>query len=131
MKLNNKFIWFFVNIIIKGGIILSDEHPRMKFFIRNLENRQWRVREESAEALGEIGDKLAVEPLIKCLKDDDWHVREAAALSLGILDDSQANGPLLNMLNDEKDSVRYGAALALSSVGDETALAPLKLATKG
>jgi HEAT repeat protein len=75
----------------------------MKFFIRNLENSQWRVREESAEALGEIGDKLAVEPLINSLNDDDWHVREAASLSLGILDDDRAVVPLLKMLKDEKD----------------------------
>ncbi len=56
----NKFIYFFIDNTCKGGIILSNEHPRMKFFIRNLENSQWRVREESAEALGEIGDKIAV-----------------------------------------------------------------------
>ncbi len=49
---------------------MLDEYPRMNFFIRNLGNSQWRVREESAEALGEIGDKKAVEPLIKCLNDD-------------------------------------------------------------
>jgi HEAT repeat protein len=71
-------------LIEKEKNILLDEHPRMNFFIRNLENSQWRVREESAEVLGEIGDKLAVKPLIRCLKDDEGHKRSCSIITWSI-----------------------------------------------
>ncbi|MDP3065237.1 MAG: hypothetical protein Q8N08_00720 [Methanobacteriaceae archaeon] len=35
-------------------------NPRIQFFLRNLKNPEWRVREESAEARGEVGDTEAV-----------------------------------------------------------------------
>ncbi|MDK1032228.1 MAG: HEAT repeat domain-containing protein, partial [Planctomycetia bacterium] len=40
------------------------------------------VRWRAAEALGKIGDRRAVGPLIDLLKDKSYHVREAAAKSL-------------------------------------------------
>ena len=43
------------------------------------------VHRTAAEALGEIGDKRAVEPLKAALRDEDRGVREKAAMALKLL----------------------------------------------
>ncbi|MEH2420117.1 MAG: HEAT repeat domain-containing protein [Nostoc sp.] len=45
------------------------------------------LRRNAARALGKLGDRQAVIPLIKCLDCSDFYVREAAAQSLEILGD--------------------------------------------
>ena len=70
-----------------------------------------RVRYSVAEALGKIGDKNAVEPLIKALEDDDWIawcVRTRAAEALGKISDLRAIGPIITALKD-KDDCAIGA----------------------
>jgi HEAT repeat protein len=58
------------------------------------------VRETVAEALGNIGDKQAVEPLIDALHD--WsNVRLKAIRALGKLGDNRAIEPLAAMLSDQ------------------------------
>jgi HEAT repeat protein len=47
------------------------------------------IRYRSAEALGEFGGKLAVEPLIKTLNDNDGDVRSIAVFALGQLGDKE------------------------------------------
>ena len=64
-----------------------------------------RVQERAAklgiiEALGEIRDAQAVEPLIKNLRDPSTEVRWEAALALGEIGDERAIGPLLPGLRD-------------------------------
>ena len=65
-----------------------------------------RVRYSVAEALGKIGDKNAVKPLIKALEDDDWIawcVRTRAAEALGKISDLRAIGPIITSLKDKDD----------------------------
>ncbi len=45
------------------------------------------LRRNAARALGKLGDRRAVPPLIECLECADFYVREAAAQSLGMLGD--------------------------------------------
>ncbi|MEH2253740.1 HEAT repeat domain-containing protein [Nostoc sp.] len=45
------------------------------------------LRRNAARALGKLGDRQAVIPLIKCLDCSDFYVREAAAQSLEMLSD--------------------------------------------
>jgi phycocyanobilin lyase alpha subunit len=47
------------------------------------------LRRNAARALGKLGDKQAVEPLIRCLEFPDYYVREAAAQALECLEDSR------------------------------------------
>ena len=54
-----------------------------------------RKRRAAAEALGQLGDKRAVEPLIAALQDDVENVRQAAAEALGQLGDERAVEPLI------------------------------------
>jgi hypothetical protein len=51
----------------------------------------------AAEALGEIGDKRAVEPLIKALGYEDEYVRKSAAEALGKIGDARAVEPLIKV----------------------------------
>jgi len=81
-------------------------------------------------ALGELGDKRAVEPLIKALKDPDWIVRCDVAIALGALGDECAVEPLIYALKDPSEFVRKDAAVALRKLGDERAVEPLIKALK-
>ncbi len=71
-------------------------------------------REEAAEAMGEIRDPKAVDPLIGALKDRDHEVREEAAESLGKIGDKRATEPLNALLGDPDPKVRRAAEGALS-----------------
>lgn len=71
----------------------------------NNKNENYRIRLACADALGRIGDKYAVAPLINVVKDEDEksvYVRESAALALGLLGDSRAIEPLVNILETKK-----------------------------
>ena len=56
-----------------------DDRPEVERLIANLQDKDWLVRRDAAEALDRLGDKRAVEPLIACLKDGDKSVRFSAA----------------------------------------------------
>jgi len=76
------------------------------------------VRGQTAAALGDTGDKRAVQPLITVLKDDDYlYVRQESAKALGKIRDGSAVRPLINALNDETPDVREEAAKALIEMG--------------
>jgi len=70
----------------------------------------------AAYALGEIGDKQAVEPLSALLKDRDKFVRSVAAYALGEIGDSSAIEFLRPALEDESSIVRAAAAKALGKI---------------
>ena len=84
------------------------------------------VRGEAAEALGEIGDERAVEPLIHALKDRDKAVRWKAAEALGEIGDERAVEPLIHALKDKDRAwVHCQVAEALGEIRDERAVEPL------
>jgi len=68
-------------------------------------HKDWKARDlrrAAAEALGEIGDARAVEPLIAALKDKDREMRETAAKALGEIGDARAVEPLIAALKDRE-----------------------------
>jgi HEAT repeat protein len=80
----------------------------------------------AAEALGTIGDPVAVEPLLMALEDEDGDVRCAAAAALGEIGDPAAVESLREALaEDEYEDVRYWAAVALGETGDTVAVESL------
>jgi HEAT repeat protein len=58
------------------------------------------VRRAAAEALGQLGDARAVEPLIARLGDAAWNVRRAAAEAL-VKIGAPAVEPLIGRLGDD------------------------------
>jgi HEAT repeat protein len=116
--------------------------------------KDWRVREAAASALGEIGDARAVESLIAALKDSDADVRQAAAGALDKMDwqpDQDENEaaywvakgewsrcvrigeaaaePLIAVLKGSGHEAREAAVEALGQLG-EPAVEPLIVALK-
>jgi HEAT repeat protein len=90
------------------------------------------VRRLATLTLGEIGDKSAVDPLVKILQtDDDYAVRTSAATALGQLKDQRAIWVLVGTLKlrDEisperrvaLDQLRQAANLAMRRIGDPLA----------
>jgi HEAT repeat protein len=94
-----------------------------------LEDADSYVRGSAANALGQIGDRLAVEPLAKALLDTDTvpNVRGSAATALGQIGDRLAVEPLAKALldTDTAPNVRGSAANALGQIGDRLAVEPL------
>ena len=56
------------------------------------------LKRNAARALGKLGDRKAVVPLINCLDCSDFYVREAAAQSLGMLGDPVCIPQLMELL---------------------------------
>ena len=64
--------------LFKPNVIKLAAKKDIEGLIKALKDKDSDVREEAAEALGEIGDDRAVEPLTKALKDEDSSVRSKA-----------------------------------------------------
>jgi len=89
----------------------------MNHLLAALHSRNKHTRLGVIEALGEIRDPRAVDPLIGLLGDDDNEVRWEAALALGEIADPRAFGPLEATLRDPDRYVRHGSAIALEKMG--------------
>ncbi|BAU62757.1 PBS lyase HEAT domain protein repeat-containing protein [Stanieria sp. NIES-3757] len=57
------------------------------------------LRRNAARALGKLGDKRAIPPLIRCLEFPDFYVREAAAQALEKLADQSCIAALMKLLD--------------------------------
>ncbi len=71
----------------------------------NNKDENYRVRLACADALGRIGDRFAVAPLIDVVKDEDEksvYLRESAVSALGLLGDSRAVDPLVSILETKQ-----------------------------
>jgi HEAT repeat protein/predicted RNA-binding Zn-ribbon protein involved in translation (DUF1610 family) len=88
----------------------------------NYRDRFGSVRYAAREALVELRDSRAVEPLIKALENKNDEMRNAAAEVLGELGDPRAVEPLIKVL--EKGAY-YTVAKALGQLGDSRAFEPL------
>jgi hypothetical protein len=82
-----------------------------------LEDSSYKVRLQAALLLGRLGDRAAVDPLVKALGDENKTVRAMAAQSLGKLGAPEAAAPLKALLDRERDSfVRGQAQQAIASL---------------
>lgn len=67
----------------------------------NNKNENYKVRLACADALGRIGDRFAVKPLLNVVQDEDEksvYVQESATFALGMLGDSSAIDPLISIM---------------------------------
>lgn len=81
-----------------------------------------RVRRYLALALGRLGDRSGVEPLIEALDDEDAETRLYAAWSLGALKDPIAIAPLARLLGSDDPGMVKMACYALGVIGDRAAV---------
>jgi len=85
--------------------------------------KDFNVREEAAIALGQLGDRAAVEPLIAALQDKT--ITTTVAEVLGRLGDARAVEPILAT---QKESLKR--AVILGQLGDPRAIYPLTMALR-
>lgn len=74
----------------------------------NNKNENYKIRLACADALGRIGDRFAVAPLIDVVKDEDEksvYVKESAAFALGLIGDTSAIDPLVAIM-DAKQGIQ-------------------------
>lgn len=71
----------------------------------NNKNEHYKVRLACADALGRIGDRFAVAPLIDVVKDENEksvYLRESAVSALGLLGDTRAIDPIVTILETKQ-----------------------------
>jgi hypothetical protein len=91
--------------------------PAVDALVELLANDDEDIRHMAVKALGAIGDRRAVLPLIGALGDPDEYVRSAAAHALGALRDSRARARLAALEHhDAYADVRKAAKQALAEI---------------
>lgn len=92
----------------------------------------FKVRVQAALLLGKLGERAAVDPLMKALGDENKSVRAMVAQSLGKLGDIRALPALKRLLDSETDGfVRTQAEAAMASLQDSDAKGKRILVTLG
>jgi HEAT repeat protein len=94
----------------------------IKTLLNLLHDNDSEVRLRAIQALGNLEEPLAMEPIIAALKDKNDDVRHIAAAVLGQIGDSCAVNPLIQALGDKHNEVRYYAANSLGRIGNPKAL---------
>jgi len=121
--------WVLANL----GKSQKDNDEIIEKLIKLLTHKRMGTRLEAVVALGEIGDKRAVEPLLKLVnsgsaKDpddrEDPEVRRLAVEALGKIGGVAVN-KLVEILQNKGSSMRVDAIEALAKLGDDRAVVPL------
>jgi hypothetical protein len=111
------------NTIWLLGKIKSDKS--IDFLIDALgEKKNWRLRNTIVSALGEIGNREALNVIIPYLKDEKERVRITSARALGRIESREAITPLVESLKDPYFTVRLACENSIVAIGD-SALEPL------
>ena len=88
----------------------------MRLFIKAFQEGEGHLQECAVEALGQIGGRETVSPLIVALSNQHWYVRHKAAKALGDCQDIRAIEPLVKALADQDKEVRHNAREALEKI---------------
>jgi len=120
------FLDHFRNLCSTGNRIAGLEAALdVRGLIRLLTHYDPDIRYKAAEALGEIGDPGAVEPLARLLNGEELSgIRWKAAEALGKIGKPSVE-PLIAALRHPDDDVRWKAAITLGEIGDPRAIDPL------
>ena len=98
--------------------------PTFEDHLRALRSRDAYSRGFAANALGQLRDPRAVQPLITALRDRIADVRLQAVVALGNLGNPLARDPLYRAVNDRDERVSFAAGYALEQLGDPRSLMP-------
>lgn len=98
-----------------GGLWTLRDQEAVEPLIRHLQqDNDFDVALAAASALGWIGDRRAVGPLLSALENRNWQMRQTAAYSLGEIGDEQSLEAIRRHLSDPKPQVRKAVKGALS-----------------
>lgn len=116
--------------LVLGAVAHALQHYKDEQVIQSLikllrEDKGNEGAANAAIALGRIGDKRAVEPLLDVLQNSFNYLRAHVAEGLGLLGDKRATMPLVEALQDEDDIVRMHVVEALGRIKDERAVEAL------
>lgn len=98
--------------------------PAVDTLIDFLREKDDQLKQLTTSALGKIGDKKAIKPLISCLRDNNLQIRVGAANSLCNMGEEVVE-PLMEALRESRPEVREASAGALGQIGDKRAVEPL------
>lgn len=101
--------------------------PAVESLLELLDDEDFPHRNGVIDALGEIGDARAIEPLITLLGNKNRDLRSEGAMALCKIG-RLAVEPLIEQLKNEDSIVRIHAAYTLGRIGDARAIEPLILA---
>jgi HEAT repeat protein len=92
-----------------------------------LNDRNANVQQNAVMALGEIGDRSAVEPIILFLRDNKNSDKLITAIeALANIKDARAVEPIAQILLSHKEQdIKFEAALALGEIGEKSAVEAL------
>lgn len=109
---------------IRDGLIRFGK-AATEMLIPALKYEEPSARELAAEILGELGNDIAIAPLLRTLHNDDEesYVQYAAAVSIGKLGGLEA---LVIALKDKNQHVRLAAVEALGNLQHKPAIEPIK-----
>jgi len=83
----------------------------------DLQDKDWRVRRNAAQALGALKAPRAIGPLLEALKDRTATVRERAAVALGRIKDPETIPALIEAVVEQNGHVNQGAYQAIKKFG--------------
>ena len=95
-----------LRVLCTKAIANYKDTASVKILLDCLNNKKehYRVRLACADALGRIGDRFAVRPLINLVEDEEEksvYLKESATFALGILGDTSAIDPLVAILESK------------------------------
>jgi len=91
-----------------------DEHEKQfNRYLKNLKDKDWKVRAGAAKKLGLMRDSRATESLINTMSDPYYQVREESTWALGEMSNTKAVPSLITALLDDHKRVRRYAFQSL------------------
>lgn len=96
-----------LRVICAKAIANYKDHSTVTLFLDCMNNKKehYKVRLACADALGRIGDRYAVRPLISLVEDEEEksiYLKESATFALGLLGDTSAIDPLVAILESKQ-----------------------------
>mgnify|MGYP001159614018 CR=1 FL=1 len=111
-----------------------DMVPKDELFIQEMisafnyaeHDRDDRIRQYLAIAMGATGDLRYVETLLNALDKSETEVTKASAFALGNLGDKRAVDKLIELLDNGSPQIRLQAVIALGKIRDPNSISELK-----
>ena len=111
-----------------------DMVPKDQLFVQEMisafnyaeHDRDARIRQYLAIAMGATGDIRYLETLLNALDESETEVTKASSFALGNIGDRRAIDKLIGLLDSASPQIRLQAVIALGKIGDPNAIPELK-----